>query len=234
LTSALAAALCGTDGVLAVLPGGRGNDLARSLGIPLDPVAACEVLTTGTVIKLDLGRVGGRTFLGVASCGLDSDANRIANRTRLIRGHLVYVYGGLRALARWKVANFRLKLDGEPLALRGYTVAVANSSIYGGGMRIAPDASVTDGLFDVVLISEESRLRFLRHLPKVFTGAHTSLPFVRIVRARDVEVAADRPFTFYADGDPIAELPARLRIEPRAVCVRVPAGTALTAGDTRP
>jgi len=233
LVAAVAAELRGSDGVLGVLPGGRGNDFARFLGIPLDPVAACEVLDTGTVARLDLGRAGGQTFLGVASCGLDSDANRIANRARLVRGDLVYVYGGLRALSRWKAANFRLRLDGEPLMIRGYTVAVANSSMYGGGMRIAPDASATDGLLDVVLISDRSRLLFLRHLPKVFSGAHASLPFVMIVRARDVEVDADRPFTVYADGDPIAELPARLSVEPAAVRVQVPVGSPLSAPDAR-
>lgn len=224
LVGAVATALRGSDGVLGVLPAGRGNDFARFLGIPLDPVAACEVLDTGTVTPLDLGCVGDHTFVGVASCGLDSDANRIANQTHLIRGNLVYAYGGLRALMTWKAANFRLRLDGEPLTFRGFTVAVANSSTYGGGMRIAPDASVTDGVFDVVLISERSRFCFLRHMPKVLGGTHTSLPFVLIVRARDVEVDADRPFTLYADGDPIAELPTKLTVEPGAVRVRVPAG----------
>ena len=234
LVSAVAAALRGSEGVLGVLPGGRGNDFARFLGIPLDPVAACEVLQTGHVSRLDLGCADGRPFLGVASCGLDSAANRIANQARLIRGRLVYAYGGLRALTRWKPANFRLRLDDEPLTIRGYTVAVANSSMYGGGMRIAPDASPTDGLFDVVLISDRSRLRLLRDLPKVFGGTHTSLPFVRIVRASHVEVDADRPFTVYADGDPIAELPVRLSVEPEAVGVRVPVGSRLPVRDSRP
>ena len=113
-------------------------------------------------------------------------------------------------------------------------MAVANSSTYGGGMRIAPDASTTDGLFDVVLISDRSRLRFLRHLPKVFSGTHTSLPFVRIVRASYVEVDADRPFTVYADGDPIAELPVKFSMEPGAVSVRVPVGSRLPVPIRRP
>jgi YegS/Rv2252/BmrU family lipid kinase len=231
LIGAIAAGLRGTDGVLGILPAGRGNDFARVLGIPLDPVAACEVLTTGTVTRLDLGQAGDQTFVGVASCGVDSEANRIANRTRLIRGRRVYAYGGLRALATWKAASFRLQLDGQPVTIRGDMVVVANSSTYGGGMRIAPGASLTDGLFDVVLISAGPRLRLLRHLPKLFSGTHTSLPFVRTVRARDVELDSDRPFTVYADGDPIAKVPVRLRVEPRALCVQVPAGSTLAEGD---
>lgn len=227
LISALAAALQGTDGVLGILPGGRGNDFARVLGIPLDPVAACEVLATGAPARLDIGRAGERTFLGVACCGLDSVANRIANETRLVRGNLVYAYGGVRALATWRPASYRVRLDGEPHALRGYTIAIANSPVYGGGMRIAPDASLTDGLFDVVLLSNLPRARFLTHLPKVFSGSHTKLQFVKIVRAREVEVDSDRPLPVYADGDPLAELPVKLTVERAALRVQVPAGSPL-------
>ena len=89
-----------------MLPGGRGNDFARVLGIPLEPVPACAVLRHGTVRALDLGQVGEKTFIGIASCGFDSVANRIANETRIVRGNLVYAYGALRALAGWKPARF--------------------------------------------------------------------------------------------------------------------------------
>ena len=95
-----------------MLPGGRGNDFARVLGIPLEPVAACAVLATGVVRELDLARSDGRTFIGIASCGFDSEANRIANETRLVRGNLVYAYGALRALAGWQPATFEVQLDG--------------------------------------------------------------------------------------------------------------------------
>ena len=105
LVGAVAGALKHSDGVLGVLPGGRGNDFARVLGIPLEPVAACAVLATGIVRELDLGEAGGRTFIGIASCGFDSEANRIANETRLVRGNLVYAYGALRALASWRPAH---------------------------------------------------------------------------------------------------------------------------------
>jgi YegS/Rv2252/BmrU family lipid kinase len=224
LVGAVAGALKHTDGVLGVLPGGRGNDFARVLGIPREPVAACEVLRSGTVRRLDLGQVGQETFIGIASCGFDSVANRIANETRLVRGNLVYTYGGLRALATWKPASFELRLDGEPASLRGYTVAVANSAAYGGGMMMAPDASLDDGLFDVVLVGDGSRWQFLRQLPTVFRGEHVNSPQVQVLRARTVEITADRPFTMYADGDPIAELPVTVSVLPGAVQVLVPAG----------
>jgi YegS/Rv2252/BmrU family lipid kinase len=225
LIGVVADELRGTDGVLGLLPGGRGNDFARMLGIPLEPVPAVEVLAAGKVSELDLGEVvGGPTFIGIASCGFDSEANKIANETKLVRGNLVYAYGALRALWGWRPATFTVRLDGgNERQVRGFTVAAANSGAYGGGMLLAPGASLRDGLLDVVIVADAPKLRFLRLLPTVFKGEHVHQPNVTVVRAREVEVSADRPFTMYADGDPIAELPVRVRALPAAVRVMVPA-----------
>ncbi len=224
LIGAVAGALHEGDGVLGVLPGGRGNDFARTLGIPLEPREACEVLAAGTVRALDLGEAGGRAFIGIASCGFDSDANRIANDARLIRGNLVYAYGALRALAAWRPATFSVRLDGgEARRAVGYTVAAANSKAYGGGMWLAPAAALDDGLLDVVIVGHVPKLRFLRLLPTVFKGQHVRHPNIEVLRAREIEIAAERPFTLYADGDPIASLPVKVRALPGAVKVIVPA-----------
>jgi YegS/Rv2252/BmrU family lipid kinase len=224
LIGAVAGAIKHSEGVLGVLPGGRGNDFARVLGIALEPVAACSVLAGGAIRELDLGEVDSRTFLSIASCGFDSDANRIANETKLIRGNLVYTYAALRALAMWKPARFEVAaVDGEPHLLYGYTVAVANSGAYGGGMLMAPNASLEDGALDVVLVAHTSKLRFLQRLPTIFKGEHVRHREVQVLRAPRVRISADRPFTMYADGDPIAELPVTVRVLPRAVRVIVPA-----------
>jgi diacylglycerol kinase family enzyme len=138
----------------------------------------------------------------------------------------VYAYGAIRALAGWKPARFEIKLDGgEPRVLRGFTVAAANSKAYGGGMYLAPDASLEDGMLDVVLVAEVPKLRFLRLLPTVFKGEHVRQHNVEILRAREVEISADRPFALYADGDPIGELPVTVRTLPKAVRVIVPKGS---------
>jgi YegS/Rv2252/BmrU family lipid kinase len=211
----------GGDGLLAILPGGRGNDFARTLGIPRDAVGAAALIANGRERAIDLGVCGDRAFVGIASCGFDSDANRIANATR-VPGDAAYVYGALRALAGWRAARFELELDGEPLVHVGYSVAAANGRRYGGGMVLAPGASLDDGAFDVVTVADVPRRRFLRGLPRVFRGTHVANDEVAVRRASELRIAADRPFTLYADGDPIAELPATVRTAPAAVRVIVP------------
>lgn len=223
LIGAVAGALKHSDGVVGLLPGGRGNDLCRALSIPLSPVAACSVLGFGIESRLDLGEAGGRTFIGIASCGFDSVANRIANDTRVARGNLVYAYGLLRALPRWRPAGFKVTLDdGATVEFNGYSVAAANSKEFGGGMLLAPGASLHDGLLDVVMIEDMPRTRYLMLAPTVFSGRHVRQRTVRVVRTRELQIAATRPFTLYADGDPIAELPVTIRTLPAAVRVIVP------------
>ena len=226
LVAAVAGAISepgGPPGVLGVLPGGRGNDFARTLGIPLEATAACEVLSSGAERRIDLGDVDGRPFVGIASCGFDSVANRIANETRIVRGNLVYAYGLLRALVTWEPATFTIEIDGgPPRTVTGYTIAAANSRAYGGGMMLAPAASLEDGCLDVVTIAHVPRRRFLRHAPTVFNGTHIDQPNVEVIRCTSITINASRPFEMYADGDPIAELPVTVGIRPGAMRVIAP------------
>jgi YegS/Rv2252/BmrU family lipid kinase len=223
LIGAVAGALKQSDGVVGILPGGRGNDLCRVLGIPRRPVAACEVLASGVERPLDLGEAAGRTFTGIASCGFDSVVNQIANETTRVRGSLVYAYALLRALPSWRPAEFEVTLDGGAARrFVGYSVAAANSKAFGGGMLLAPEASLTDGLLDAVIIEDMSRLRFLRLAPTVFSGRHVRQSAVTVLHARELHIAATRPFTLYADGEPIAELPVTVRVLPGAVRMIVP------------
>jgi YegS/Rv2252/BmrU family lipid kinase len=210
--------------VLGVLPGGRGNDFARVAGIPLDAEAACDVIAGGTPRPIDLGLAGDHPYIGIASLGFDSDANRIANEAPSQLGQLVYLYGALRAVAGWKPAEFSLEVDGERLSFSGWGIAMANSKAYGGGMFVAPDAELDDGALDVVRLERTSKARFLRSvLPKVFKGEHVHEPSVHVLRGAEVRVDADRPFTVYADGDPVGELPMTFRALPGALQVLLPA-----------
>ena len=223
VAGAVAAAAAHRDATIGVLPGGSGNDFCRHTGIPGDAVAACDVLAHGEARPIDLGEANGAPFLGIASLGFDSEANAAANAAPRALGRGIYVYGALSAVARWKPASFEVEADGERLAFEGWSVICANTSVYGGGMFVAPDARLDDGLLDVVAIRRTGRARFLASFPKVFKGEHVQLDHVIVRRAREVRVTASRPFTVYADGDPIADLPVVVRALPAAVRVLLPA-----------
>ena len=219
-----AGAVSAGGGLLAVLPGGRGNDFARAVGIDRDPVAACALLSGGVERAIDLGDVDGTAFLGIASIGFDSAVQERALVTRLPLGRAVYLSAALVTVAGWRHARFSGAVDGAPFALHGWSVAVANSGVYGGGMRLAPDASVEDGRLDVVTTSATSRARFLRALPRVFRGTHVREASVAVRPARVVALAADRPFRVFADGDPVGALPCTVSVRPGALRVLLPAG----------
>jgi YegS/Rv2252/BmrU family lipid kinase len=225
LIGRIAGAVARAGGLLAALPGGRGNDFARGLGLPSDPTLAATALVGAVERKVDLPEVNGHPFVSIASVGFDSDVGTIANRTRLLRGQSVYTYAALRALAAWRPARFTVTIDGAtPRALVGWTVAAANSAYYGGGMRLAPNADIADGRLEVLLLSRTGKLTFLALFPRVFSGRHVDTPHVDVIRARHVVVEADRPFQVYADGDPIADLPAEIHIRPGALRLLVPPG----------
>jgi YegS/Rv2252/BmrU family lipid kinase len=224
LVGTLAGVMCGRDAALAILPGGRGNDFARVLGIPPDPVDAAAVAVNGVDRAVDVGEADGKTFVGIASVGLDSDANRIANDAKLVKGNLVYLYAALRALAQWKPATFEVTVDGERHTFKGYSVAVANSKAYGGGMYLVPHAELDDGRLDVLLTGETSKLRALRDLPKVFNGTHVTNSYLTFLHGESIEISADRQFAVYADGDAIGDLPMTVRVAKGVLRVVVPGG----------
>ena len=218
----LAGALKGTPVALAVIPCGRGNDLARVLGIPTDPAEAAQLAVDGPEKVLDVAEVDGIPFVGIASFGFDSDANRIANEAKLVRGNAVYLYAALRALAAWKPAAFSVTVDGERHDVSGYSVAVGNSKAYGGGMFVLPEAELDDGQLDVLISKDASKLAFLRGVFQTFKAAHVDSPNAQFLRGATIEVSSDRPFVIYGDGDPIGTTPATLRVEQRCLRVIVP------------
>jgi len=222
LVGAVGGAMAGAETPLGIVPGGRGNDLARVLGIPSDPAGAVEVLAAGHSRRIDVGEANGKRFLGIVSVGFDSEANRLANETSFMRGNLVYAYAAIRTLLTWKPGRFTIRAGDERYRFSGYSVSVANNRAFGGGMYIAPDAELDDGEFDIVTVGEAGKLRFVSNLPKVFKGTHVEDDDVRVFRASQLELSASRPFPVYADGEHLTELPAKLRILPRALSVLAP------------
>ncbi|GBC99376.1 Diacylglycerol kinase [bacterium HR17] len=208
---------------LGIIPCGRGNDLVRALGIPLDPTAAARVIAGGRTHAIDLGVVRGEYFCGIVTCGFDSAVADFAYRHRSIPGGWVgYLGAALVLLARYQFR--RVQVDGDGVAFDGRVllVATANCPAYGGGLWIAPTAQLDDGLLHVCIVRETSKWRILRLLPTVFTGAHIHEPEVSLHAVRKVRLQSDEPLPLFADGEPVGATPATVTVVPSALRVFVP------------
>ncbi|SHJ71708.1 diacylglycerol kinase (ATP) [Tessaracoccus bendigoensis DSM 12906] len=210
-------ACAGTDATLAVIPAGTGNDLARGAGIPGSVTEAVEALIRGKSRRIDLSRLttpSGTCYVGaVVSSGYDARVNRATNDIRLRLGALSYGYIALRELAAFSPLHYRLTIDGVEREVSAMMVAIANTGLFGGGMRIAPDADPADGLLDVTIIHEASRRKLLRLLPSVYTGKFITNPVVERLRAKVVRFDGDDMFVM-GDGEELGAVPATVAIEP--------------------
>ncbi|MFI1768297.1 YegS/Rv2252/BmrU family lipid kinase [Streptomyces sp. NPDC020800] len=219
MAGGIGGALSGTGTVLGLVPAGRGNDFARALDLPADPAALADILLHAEPRRVDTieveSAVHPRTVvLGSVYAGVDALANRHANHARLLRGAASYYAGGLRAVTTWRAADYRVTVDGEEHALRGYTVVAANSPYYGSGRLIAPGARVDDGLLDVVMIRDAPRRLFFAMMNELKTGAHINRPEVQILRGKELRIEASRPVPYGADGEVDATLPVTVRVRP--------------------
>jgi diacylglycerol kinase (ATP) len=223
-------ALVGTQTALGVIPTGTGNDFARYIGLNRKkPIEAVHVLADPEIRTIDAASVRGagreERFINVAGAGFDSEVNETANNMRWkAQGTAKYVAAVVSTLRRFTPAQFEVTVDGEHRSLSGMLIAVGNGESYGGGMRVAAGASLTDGLLDVCGVGGRSRGAFLRAFPKVFRGTHVTHPKVTMLRGARVEVAADRPFDVYADGERSVPLPAVFEVLPGSLRVAVPRG----------
>jgi YegS/Rv2252/BmrU family lipid kinase len=215
-------AVAGTGIPLAVVPAGTGNDLVRALDIPAEPLAAARAaaddLASGTTRSVDLGRTAGRWWATVLCCGFDSAVSDRANRLRWPRGRRRYDVAILAELAALRPREVELVLDGERTTVPVTLVAVGNTCWYGGGLKVCPGADPADGLFDVTVVGPMSRLELIRSRPLLTAGTHVDRSTVTVHRAARVELSSPGVST-YADGEPVAPLPAVAECVPGALTV---------------
>ncbi|MEO8517688.1 MAG: YegS/Rv2252/BmrU family lipid kinase [Dermatophilaceae bacterium] len=219
--------LCaGTSTVLAIVPAGTGNDIARALDLPVhDPSASARVIASGRVRTIDAGRHTdtdgvSRWFAGVLGAGFDSVVNERANTWAWPRGRMRYNLAIARELPVFKPIPYVIEVDGVSQRTEAMLVAVANGPSYGGGMMVCPDASFDDGMFDVLVVHQISTIEFLKVFPKVFSGKHLGHPAVEILRGREVRLEAPG-IVSYADGERFVSLPMSCENVPGALKVLV-------------
>ena len=210
---------------IGIIPAGTGNDIAMALGIPLVYADALDHLDKSlrrSPRRIDLGHssqasVSAR-FAAVYSAGFDAVVNERANQMAYPKGPSRYTVALLAELSAMRPRHYQLEVDGEAMSREALLVAVANGPSFGGGMRVVPDASMTDGVLEVFIVGPVSKLEFLRIYPRVFSGAHVSHPAVEIIQARRVSIAAEG-IVGYADGERQGSLPVTIEVAPSAIGV---------------
>jgi diacylglycerol kinase (ATP) len=227
----LANATVGSDVFLSVLPTGGGNDLAAALGLPKNPVAAACAVLRGQPRRVDLVRVRTaegheRLYAGGGGVGLDAEAAGYASgEYSRLPGRVRYIAAALRALRGFAPLRVRAEFPESELPSIESKVLLAgvlNTPTYGAGLRLAPEAQISDGWFDAVFVDDLSLWGVLKLLPRLIHSGDLRIPEVKRIRAKRVKLSTDRPCMFHADGEIIGPAPVEIEVVPRAVQMLAP------------
>ena len=224
-------AAIGADVILGVVPTGGGNDFAASLGLPRDPLLALEKIVHGKIQRVDLalaktadGRE--RYYAGGGGVGLDSAAARYAgNEYRHVPGRSRYVMAALHALKGFESLNVSVEFpDGNQHGVNAKVLmaSVLNSATYGGGVRLAPEARIDDGLLHVVLLEDLRMLEIAGMVPRLLASGELRTPRINRMKTTRVRLTTDRPCLFHGDGELLGPAPVEVAVVPGAIQVLVP------------
>lgn len=214
--------LIGKEVALGIVPTGSGNGFARHVGLPLALRASLATCNSGRIATIDTATVNGIPFLGVMGAGFDAlIAHRFAESSK--RGMRTYVKKGLFAFAEYEPGSYEIEIDGQTLRRRAFVVAVANSSQYGNNARIAPLASLQDGLLDLVTVEDVSVLSALPLLVRLFNGTIHRSGRAKVAHGKQIVIRREGEAPAHLDGEPMM-LPALLdvRIVPSSLRLLVP------------
>ena len=213
---------------MAIIPAGTGNDAAGLLGMPLADTKACMELILENLSapkSIDALRIthGIKTTwaLGSGSAGFDALVNARANKMKWPKGPNRYYVAMLLELAKFKPIKYQSVIDGNPKDFEAMLCVVSNTGVFGGGMLVVPDASVTDGVLDVLLVKKMSRFKFVTIFPKVYKGTHITDKDVEILRASKISIAAIG-MPIYSDGEYVGQAPFEAEVVPGALQVIAP------------
>jgi diacylglycerol kinase (ATP) len=226
--------LVGAEGAeLATIPRGTGGDFVRTFGIPSKLEDAVRVALHGTMRTIDVGRAiyrpaaGGEEtsyFANIASAGMSGAVAKRTNEATSapLGGKAAYLWSTVAVFARWRNAQVRVTVDAETREGPMFDVIVSNGRYLAGGMKITPEAEPDDGLFDVLLIGDVSKLDLALTMPKIYRGTHLPHPKAELLRGASVVVEADQPLPVELDGEQPGTTPVRFDVVPKALRLRVP------------
>ncbi len=219
---------------IATIPLGTGMDFVRTYGIPTKFDDAVRVALSGTTRTIDVGRVTYRAWDGseaeryvanVGSVGMSAAVAQRANgMSKALGGKATFFYALVRVFLEWQNTLVTVELEGgERREARMHDVIVANGKWHGGAMLLAPHAQPDDGLFDIVLIGDITKVDFMTTAPKIYKGTYLAHPKVDLVRAAALTVDAPERLPIELDGEQVGTTPVRFEVVPGALRVRVPA-----------
>lgn len=209
---------------IGIVPSGSGNGLATELGVSREPERAISQALGAVPRRIDLGELGGRLFVNIAGIGIDAYvAAQFDKRGAARRGLLGYARITGRALFTYSPMRYRIAAASRTIETVAVLVSIANGTQYGNNARVAPDARLDDGLLDLVVVEEASRLRTLRHVPRLFNGTAASVPGYVGWRVREAVIECDQPMTFHVDGEPVlGGTSLAARVHPGALWIAAP------------
>ena len=226
------------DACLGIVPFGTGGDFRRTLELPSEPADAARVLVANHKKKIDIGKLeltghdgkpALRMFINIASFGVSGHLDRMINEGGKKLGRIGYFTTGVRATLSYKNQRVQLRFDGDAagrVEVTAYNVAVANGKFFGGGMKIAPDAEIDDGKFDVTVVGDLGVMALMTGFARqVYSGAHLKTKGISVRRAKVVEAEPVDPkdkIEFDVDGEHLGRLPARFEVMPQALWLVVP------------
>jgi diacylglycerol kinase (ATP) len=207
-----------------ILPLGTANDLARGLGIPLEPVQAAQIVIDGRTRVVDLGVANSEWFFNAAGIGLGPALTRkLVPSEKASLGVLAYLRALLRTVRNHSAFRTELDIDGQRIVLRLLQLTVVNGKYYGGGMAGRPDARIDDGMLDIVAIKAMSPWQLVKHAPALRRGPAKPTPRIFTCRARHVRVATRRPMDVSTDGELTTRTPVTFLVKRRMLRVFVSA-----------
>lgn len=222
--------IAGSNVIIGIIPAGTGNDLAKVLGIPLDIHEALNIIHRGVRKKIDLGIADGQFFINMGGMGFDATVAHRVNSNNFLKGKTAYLLAIIRTIMDYKAVKVRITIDNKTWEEKITLIAIGNGEYVGGGVRMFPQANLNDGMLDICVIKETTKLDMLLTLPIIYKGKHAGHPKVSFYQGKEVIISKtrqDEHIYAHVDGQEINIWPIRFALYPGFVEVLVPDGEAL-------